>query len=226
MPAGIVIAPSFGSASHALGTVSFGADASVYLRPIGASAGLYDYGYASVPAGARSHTFTTSGQLQASERPHISIHESGECHVRSGRGRSSMALGESIGRLNRFTGQHVASIFTSSPSSLARLDDVWPDPGAPDEHAEIWRLPTPSRAGSLRVAVYVSRRPIRPRGGSLGHRHFQLRRHDGGSLFIAVEVWAAQNELGTATVGAIGGWRPESADDVQAASRFVFVRAA
>lgn len=207
---------------RALGTVSFGRDASVYLRPVGQSGGGYDYGYTEVPAGVGTWTFTTSGQLQASERPHVSIHESGGCHVRAGRDRASKIEANAIGPLNNLTGHHVGTVFTSRVADLAPLAAVWPDRGAPDEHADVWEVAARGEAGA-RVAVYVSRWSMRARG-SLGHREVRLQRSDGGALFVAAELWPDTAELGVATVGAIGGWDPITAVDASSASRFVFVR--
>jgi hypothetical protein len=211
---------------RALGTVTFAAnDASIYLRPISTATAVYDYGRGEIPAGAADMTFVTSGQLQAAERPHISIHESGKCHVRSGQGTAVGADATNIGPLRTFGGEHVGTILVGDVRALPPLVDVWPDVGARDEDAEPWDATAPGQRGSLRVAVFVSRNQQRPR--PLSHRHHEewRRRSDGGRLSVAMEAFADAALPGSVPmVGAIGGWDPSAALDLRQASPFVFVR--
>jgi hypothetical protein len=211
---------------HALGTVTFAAgDASVYLRPISTPTAVYDYGRGEIPAGATEMTFVTSGQLQAAERPHISIHESGKCHVRSGQGTAVGADATDIGPLSGFTGAHVGPILVGDVQTLPSLADVWPDVGARDEDAEPWDATAPGQQGSLRVSVYVSRNSQKPR--PLSHRHHEewRRRSDGGRLSVVMEAFADRPLPGSVPmVGAIGGWDPRAALDPNRRAAFVFVR--
>jgi hypothetical protein len=110
--------------TRVLGTVSFSStDASIYLRPIGAATAVYDYGFVEIPAGTAELTFETSGQLQASERPHVSIHDSGTCHVRSGKQRASRIHANEIQPLKNYRGHHVVTIFTSDVTALSTSAD-------------------------------------------------------------------------------------------------------
>jgi len=213
-----------GGLERALGTISFSdGDASIYLRPISTRDTVYDYGRAEIPSGAAEHTFETAGQLQADERPHISIHESGKCHVRTGSGHAFGVNAADIGPLNAFTGAHVGTIFVSDVSALPPIEEVWPDVGARDEDAQPWDVTPPAEAGSLRVAVYVSRNGQRPRS----HRHHEewRRRADGGTLSVAVEAFADPPLPGEVfAIGVIGGWDPRTANDPASNAPFVFVR--
>ena len=147
MPDGVFVTMELAGASRALGTVTFSArDANVYVRPMRRDPGsTFDYGFVEHPAGVAAFTYSTSGQLHASERPHISIHESGNCHVRAGRDRHAPIDGATIGPLNSYVGAHVTSIFTSDVADLVLRDDVWPEQGSLDAGAEEWRVPLPSR---------------------------------------------------------------------------------
>jgi hypothetical protein len=222
---GFLAIVSYHGVELALGTVTFSKhDASIYVRPISEPDAVYDYGFAIIPAGSSNWTFTTAGQLQASERPHISIHESGKCHVRAGSGASSRAEGSSIGPLNAFKRKHVATIFTSDVESLPRFAGVWPDEGARDQDAETWDITPPAEARSIRIAVFVSRNPQNPDPASYAHREEQLRRSDGGFLSVLTNAFAAPSPLGVSSVGAVGGWDPMTAHDSSTASRLVYVR--
>jgi hypothetical protein len=209
-----------------LGTISFSRrDASMYLRPISATDALYDYGFSELAAGVLSKDVGTSGQLRASERPHISIHESGVCHVRTGAGRAATADAARIGPLNEFSGEHVGTILCDDVTALSRAADVWPDVGAPDEHAEPWDVTPPVAFGSLRVAVFVSRNAQRPRPTSHRFREERRRRADGGTLFVALNAFAGPPLSGDSrAIAAIGGWNPGTVRDPANAAPFVFVR--
>jgi hypothetical protein len=212
--------------AHVLGTVSFSdGDASIYLRPISTADALYDYGRSELGEGVASKEVPTSGQLRASERPHISIHDSGKCHVRTGTGRTMKVDAVDIGRLNAFTGQHIGTILCSDVSTLPRLADVWPDPGAPDEDSEPWDVTPSTPFGSVRVSVFVSRNGQRTRPRSHRFREERRRRADGGALFVALNAFADPALGGdTPAIAAIGGWDPRTVKDLSKSAPFVFVR--
>lgn len=211
---------------RALGTVTFGeGDASIYLPPLGTAATQYDYGYEVIPAGQQSHTFTTNLQLSAAERPHVSIHDSGKCHVRTRAGPVSSLNAAALGPLHAFRGAHVGTLFSSDVGHLPPLGEVWPDPGARDARAELWDVTPPRGRAALRVAVYVSRNPLNPRPGAHESHSTQLRRSDGGVLFVSVEAFSDPKSLGAdATVGVVGGWDPVGAPDVSKDAPFVYIR--
>ena len=57
-------------------------DASIYIKP-SSHQRLYHLGKASVPRGQPSGSFSVLGQLEAKEDPHVSLHESGQVHIRT-----------------------------------------------------------------------------------------------------------------------------------------------
>ena len=118
MPGHLAIA-RIGGVERVLGTITFSdGDASIYLRPISTRDTVYDFGRAEIPPGVVEHTFTTAGQLEAEERPHISIHDSGKCHIRTRAGRALGVDAAEIGPLNAFTGAHVGTILVDDVSAL------------------------------------------------------------------------------------------------------------
>jgi hypothetical protein len=222
---GLLASIRSGATVRALGTVSFQpGDASIYLRPVGKPATVYDYGFVVLAAGTAEHQFVTKGQLRAIERPHVSIHDSGRCHVRSGTGGALLEMGEQIGRLRAYRGAHVGTIQSSSTSDLPLVDDVWPDVGARDEDAERWDIAAPLHAATVRIAVFISRNPQRPAAGSFAHREVPRRRADGGTLFVALNAFAESAPLGEPAVVVIGGWKPPEDDGPAPATRLLYVR--
>lgn len=224
--AGCLLTVRVAGDERVLGTITFSnGDASVYLRPISTPAALYDFGRMEIPAGALNRTFVTSGQLQATERPHISIHESGKCHVRTGGGVAAGADAAEIGPLKALTGSHVGTILVDNITGLPLLTDVWPDVGARDQDAIPWDVTPPGGRGSLRVSVYVSRNAQKPRPGSHRHHEVWRARADGGQLSIALEAFAsAPLPADVPAIIAIGGWDPLAALDPSMAAPMVFVR--
>lgn len=210
----------------ALGTVSFDDnDASIYLRPISRRNVMYDYGCHTFAPGVASTKFQTEGQLRAAERPHISIHETGTCHVRTSAGKVASKASAEIGPLNAFTGEHVGTILCDDTAVLSKLSDVWPDIGARDEDAQPWNVTPPQAPASLRVAVFVSRRPQDARRGAHRFREERRGRRDGGVLFVALNAFAGPPlDGGHPTVGAIGGWDPGGAHDISRPGSLAFVR--
>jgi hypothetical protein len=227
VPGFLVTAVHYGDV-RVLGTVTFSeGDASIYLRPISARTATYDYGCHTLPAWVRTNVLATSGQLSATERPHISIHETGHCHVRTSAGRASGADAAKIGPLNSFRGACVGTVLCNDTSALSKLADVWPDAGARDEDAEPWDV-TPPRTGeavSLRVAVYVSRNPQEARPEAHRFRLAPRRRSDGGQLFVALNAIADPPlDGGHPTVMAVGGWNPHTTRDGSKPVPLAFVR--
>jgi hypothetical protein len=223
----ILVVSRHSGADHVLGSVSFDdRDASVYLRPISRRDALYHYGGHALEPGEVRRTFPTSDQLRAAERPHISIHESGKCHVRTSKGRVASVDAADVGPLKAMTGFSVGTIFCGNVTALAKLDDVWPDVGARDEHAEPWNV-TSWRPGdvALKVAVWISRNPQKQQPEAHQFREVIRRRRDGGKLYVALNAIATPPLGGdTPAIGAIGGWDDREAKDLTKRASFVFVR--
>jgi hypothetical protein len=223
---GFLATVQYRGVQRGFGTISFSdGDASIYLRPISTREFVYDYGRAEIPLGSAEHTFDTAGQLRAVERPHISIHDSGKCHVRIRSGPAHGIDAAEIGPLNAFTGAHVGTIFVSNVSALPPIAEVWPDVGSHDETAQPWDVTPPGDVYSIRVSVFVSRNGQRVQPGAHQHREEWRRRADGGRLCVALEAFAAaplaRDILG---IGVIGGWNPRTANDPTSSAPLVFVR--
>lgn len=224
---GVLAIMRIGDEERVLGTVSFSErDASVFLRPVGHAGAVYDYGLAEMPEGATECTFGTAGQLGADERPHVSIHDSGVCHVRAGRDRESKIEAENIGRLQRYPGAHVGSIVCSTLTQIPVMAEVWPDAEAPDADAEAWDVTPPPGTGSVRLTVLVNRNRNRPYRDAYAFREVRRTRADGGSLFVAVNAYGDTASPGDPAVIVLGGWRPTTREAPTSATRFVFVREA
>lgn len=82
-------------------------DASVYIQPV-APRGVFHFGQASIPRGKPSVTFNYRGQLSSEQEPHISLHQSGQVHIRTRGGRKAGPL--QIPPLSELRGQHVATV--------------------------------------------------------------------------------------------------------------------
>jgi hypothetical protein len=83
------------------------ADASVYLQPA-APHRIYHFGSATFPPGVLSATFNYKGQLEASVAPHISLHESGQVHIRARGGSKAGPI--QTPPLADLRGTHVATV--------------------------------------------------------------------------------------------------------------------
>lgn len=103
-------------------------DASIYIQP-STSGGRFDYGKATFPPGATSYTFNVKGQLAADDEPHISLHESGQVHIRTRGGPKAGPL--RIPPLAELRGQHVATVgavtFGGFPPFQGSRQDLRPD---------------------------------------------------------------------------------------------------
>jgi hypothetical protein len=82
-------------------------DASVYLQPAAAQ-GIYHFGQGAFLPGEQSVTFNYKGQFSAAQEPHVSLHQSGQVHIRTRRGPKAGPL--QIAALLELRGQHVATV--------------------------------------------------------------------------------------------------------------------
>src|SRR4051794_33136140 len=76
---------------HAFDLTFTDGDASVYLA-LPQSHPTYHYGKASLPPGQPSAEFSFLGQLESSDAPHVSLHQSGQVHIRTNKGRKAGPL--------------------------------------------------------------------------------------------------------------------------------------
>lgn len=183
-------------------------DASVYIQP-SAAQGVFHYGRAAFPAGASSFTFNYKGKLTASQEPHISLHQSGQVHIRTRRGPKTGPL--RIPSLSELRGQHVATIgavtFRGFPQYLG-------DRGNLD--AEFDRIVVAEGSvESGRLAIYLNgerpgfRAPDERIAFTVTIRNASLAR----PLFLGVATWS-QLPLGEEEgVIAIAGFDPDGRGD-------------
>lgn len=103
-------------------------DASIYLQPT-AKWGEYHYGATSFPPGQESHTFSFREQLRAQNKPHLSLHQSGQVHIRTRGGPKAGPL--FIPPLGDLRGGHVATItfdtFRALQAYRGERGDMHPD---------------------------------------------------------------------------------------------------
>jgi hypothetical protein len=102
-------------------------DASLYLQPA-SKHHRYRFGVASIAPGESEATFSVNGQLTAEDDPHVSLHQSGQVHIRTRGGPKAGPL--HIPPLASLRGAHVASItsnFAGFPLYAGKRDNLHPD---------------------------------------------------------------------------------------------------
>jgi hypothetical protein len=92
---------------HAFDLTFMDGDASVYVA-LPEPFSKYHYGKASFPPGEQTATFSVLGQLESSDMPHLSLHQSGQVHVRTTKGPKAGPL--FIPPLAELQGGHVATV--------------------------------------------------------------------------------------------------------------------
>lgn len=124
-------------------------DASLYVRAFG-PLGQFRYGQSSIPSGQHQETITTDDQGSSTAVPHLSLHESGQVHVRK---RSRTVAGPMfIPSLAELRGQHVATI------QCIRFDRLAPFDGSPRADGDRRDIVIPAEPGveSGRLPIYVN----------------------------------------------------------------------
>lgn len=186
-------------------------DASIYITPSSRQR-RYNFGRASVPPGSEGTTFSVLGQLEASEDPHVSLHQSGQVHIRTKGGPKAGPL--NIPPLKDLRGGHVATVtcdtFEGFPIYNGKREDlnlgrdciVYVEDGVP----------------SGRIAFYINGEspdfaaPPERIGYTIQVTNGTLAR----PLFVGIAPWG-QAPLGDATtretVVAIAGFLPNGSGD-------------
>ncbi len=116
------------SLQHAFDFSVTNTDASVYIQPY-AREGIYHYGEGRFPPGADHVEVNFREKLKAETDPHISIHQSGQVHIRTRGGSKAGPL--QIPPLADLRGQHVATItadrFSALPKYRGERDSLDPE---------------------------------------------------------------------------------------------------
>lgn len=124
-------------------------DASLYIFPYGTS-GKYYYGKELFYKNQISKTFNYKSQYYSTKRPTISIHQSGQSHIRIGRDKIDVQI-NSI-PLKDFRGEHIATITCHSLDSLIEYKKTIKTTGS--EIDDI--IPCGKGIQNLRYAIYLN----------------------------------------------------------------------
>lgn len=107
-------------------------DSSLYLFPYG-PAGEYYFGRLSIPAGKQSATIPFDQQETSANIPKISIHESGQVHIKAGDAVTGPMFASPLSDL---CGEHIATVTCVRFSDLAATwkcsQDIWSATGHRD----------------------------------------------------------------------------------------------
>jgi hypothetical protein len=124
------------------------ADASLYLFPYSPGSN-YSFGRMLFPASEESSTVPFDEQESSAETPKLSIHESGQVHVKAG---GRMVGPMFAGVLAEYRGEHFATV------SCVRFDGLAPLRRLPKTQGPEWDLVTPSdeAAESGRLVFYAN----------------------------------------------------------------------
>lgn len=191
-------------------------DSSLYLFPYG-PAGEYYFGRLSIPAGEQSATIPFDQQETSANTPKISIHESGQVHVKAGDGIAGPMFASPLSELR---GEHIATVACVRFSDLAPLGSApktsgpRPDIVIPAEGVESGRLVFCANAvePSFVDPCSITARLVRP---TLA-----------GPLFVGIRS-LAQRELSrepeTRGVAAIAGWDPRNPPPESAPADHLYV---
>lgn len=190
-------------------------DGSFYVIPYGPS-GRYHFGRYGFANSERTVTFDAAVAGEATEMPpHLSIHQSGQVHIRSQLG---MAGPLRVPPLSDWTGEHIASV---SPVRFDALAPFTREPKYSGRDRDF--VFAVSAEGSGRLAVYANGHE--PSFASTVSVHFTLVRPTlDKPLYIGVAA-ATNAPLGTDPgVAVIGGWDPKTALK-SGADSFLYVNA-
>jgi hypothetical protein len=192
-------------------------DHSLYVRPI-APTGVYLTGEGEIPPGAAEQVaqFGARGAVPLK----LSIHESGQVHVKEDAGGRRMVAGPVLGPpLGKLRDAHVFTVTVDSFDILADMDH---EPSRVPPEVDFGFPFFEARAG--RVAVWVN--AVEPRFvDTTLAATITLDRGDGRVLYVGM-AGVPQEPMGDSPRGltAIAGWDALTASDSQAAQPFLFVR--
>ncbi len=125
-------------------------DASLYVFPY-ALEGRFHFGRASIPSSSERATVPFNNQETSESMPKLSVHESGQVHIRAG---SRMVGPMRIPRLGDLRGEHVATV------TCSRFERLPPFDGEPQTTGSEIDLAIPAGDGvpSGRLAIFMNGR--------------------------------------------------------------------
>lgn len=191
-------------------------DASLYIFPYGRE-GRFHFGRASIPASEATATVPFDDQETSASVPKLSLHESGQVHIKAG----SRTVGPmAIPRLADLRGQHVATVTCSRFAGLPVFE------GEPRTTGSEIDLVTPAddAVPSGRVAIFMNGQAPTFVGPVNIQARF-VRPSLDQPLYVGFRTWAqeALNDGDDADVVMVtAGWDPE-ATDVEDPMDYVFI---
>ncbi len=130
---------------HAFDLTFTNTDASAYIA-LPESYSTYHYGKRTIPPGQQMAEFSIFGELQSTDAPHVSLHQSGQVHIRTNRGPKAGPL--FIRPLVDLRGGHVATVTAATFVAFPTFDEEQADD---DQVIEV-----EDGVESGRFAVYVN----------------------------------------------------------------------
>ena len=193
-------------------------DASLYLIPYGRQE-CYLWGEGTVPEGMKTATFSHANPAGEQERPKLSIHQSGQVHVKLLEGDEYKAGPLQTKPLWDFQGEHVAGITIDSIDSLPDAGKIKPKPKSPEV-----ALRTEEIGQTRRFALYAN--GTEPRFDYPVKATVTMYRAGlPAPLHVGIATFAqdalTEGEEGGVTI--ISGWNPDK--DELAEQRMLWVRA-
>jgi len=186
-------------------------DASIYITPSSRER-RYNFGRASISTIAQSATFSVLGQLEASEDPHVSLHQSGQVHIRTKGGPKAGPL--RIPPLQHLRGGHVATVTCDTIEGFPIYNGNREDLNLERDCIVYVADGVPSG----RIAFYINgERPdfVAP-ADRIGYTIQVANRMLARPLFVGIAPWG-QAALGddetSETVVAIAGFLPDGSGD-------------
>lgn len=200
--------------------ITFRSDASLYIWIYGKT-GKYFYGLERFPPGVENHTFDFSKNC-TDLVPHLSVHLSGQTHVRTHSKRKGFLAGPvQLPHLTTFRGQHVASIVADDLQALPDFEE----PIVNDERRRDLVAKVVSEVRSGRFTVYAN--ALEPVFNCEKPPYLTIRNSGTGERRVGPPIHygivaLAQHPLGEGPgngVLMLSGWQPTGLD------QFLYVRA-
>lgn len=189
-------------------------DASLYFFPYGPK-GRYFYGLRSLHKYEIKHTFNYKEQLYSDKIPKLSIHQSGQVHIRYLGNEISVQLNTIA--LQEWRGEHIATVSADLFESLSEHKKVIKTTGSEIDHI----IPCDNEVDSGRICVYANAQSPRfiyhcrvtvPILSSSLHK----------PIYIGLAP-VSQQPLNRAGVTIITGWDPRKGDSER--QDFLYIRA-
>jgi hypothetical protein len=183
-------------------------DASIYLIPY-AAGGEYFFGGERLPERKASRSFSFTEQLSTTTAPKVSIHQSGQVHIRVGREQAGPLTIPPLGKLQ---GEHVATI------CVDRFDNLSPLNRAPKKSGKtvdvVMNVPDDVHSG--RFPLYLNGTTPKFKSSKIQLVVRLLRPSLAAPLYLGIAPLGQEpvaDSRGKQGVTVISGWNPASPTD-------------